>query len=117
MALCIAMSPFHLYASSAADTTRFIIQSDTTICKGVSVQLELRDPLPKDTVLPGVWKQLISGNQINPSSFNIKPFGYDKVNQYLYSIINRTVTRYDLKKNEVTIIPATNWPGDYSDFV
>lgn len=117
MALYIAMSPFHLYASSAADTSRFIIQSDTTICKGVSVQLELRDPLPKDTLLPGVWKQLISGNQINPSSFNIKPFGYDKVNQYLYSIINRTVTRYDLKKNEVTIIPATNWPGDYSDFV
>lgn len=117
MALCIAMSPFHLYASSPADTTRFIIQSDTTVCKGVSVQLELRDPLPKDTVLPGVWKQLISANQINPSSFNIRPFGYDKVNQYLYSIINRTVTRYDLKKNEVTIIPATNWPGDYSEFV
>lgn len=117
MALCIAMSPLHLHASSVADTTRFIIQSDTTICKGVSVQLELRDPLPKDTVLPGVWKQLITGNQINPSSFNIKPFGYDKVNQYLYSIINKTVTRYDLNKNEVTIIPATNWPGDYSEFV
>ncbi len=113
----MAMSQTHLHASYYADTTRFIIQSDTTICKGVSVQLELRDPLPKDTLLPGVWKQLISSSQINPSLFNIRPFGYDKVNQYLYSIINRTVTRYDLKKNEVTIIPASNWPGDYSEFV
>jgi gliding motility-associated-like protein len=117
MALLMAMSQTHLHASYYADTTRFIIQSDTTICKGVSVQLELRDPLPKDTLLPGVWKQLIGSSQINPSLFNIRPFGYDKVNQYLYSIINRTVTRYDLKKNEVTIIPASNWPGDYSEFV
>lgn len=117
MAAFIAMPQLRLHAFYSADTTRFIIQADTTICKGVSVQLQLRDPKPKDTVLPGVWKQLITSSQINPSLFNIKPFGYDKVNQYLYSIINRTVTRYDLKKNEVTIIPATNWPGDYSEFV
>lgn len=117
MVFFLAMSQPCLHASYTADTTRFIIQSDTSICKGVSVQLQLRDPLPKDTLLPGVWKQLITGNQINPALFNIRPFGYDKVNQYLYSIINRTVTRYDLKKNEVTIIPATNWPGDYSEFV
>lgn len=113
----MAMYQPYLHASYAADTTRFIFQSDTTICKGISVRLELRDPMPKDTVLPGVWKQLISSSQINPSLFNIRPFGYDKVNQYLYSIINRTVTRYDLKKNEVTIIPAGNWPGDYTEFV
>lgn len=113
----MTMSHINLHAFYSADTTRFIIQSDTTICKGVSMQIELRDPLPKDTLLPGVWKQLITSSKINPAQFNIKPFGYDKVNQYLYSIINRTVTRFDLKKNEVTIIPSANWPGDYSEFV
>jgi gliding motility-associated-like protein len=117
MALLMAMSYPDLHASYSADTSRFIIQSDTTICKGVSVQLQVRDPLSKDTVLPGVWKQLISATQINPALFNIRPFGYDKVNQYLYSIVNKTVTRYDLRRNQVTIIPATNWPGDYSEFV
>lgn len=117
MAIGIAMPQHYLLASIRPDTSRFIIQSDTTICKGVTVELQLRDPLPKDTILPGVWKLLISSTQINPAFFNIKPFGYDRVNQFLYSIINRTVTRFDLKKNEVKIIPAANWPGDYSEFV
>lgn len=117
MAVLMAMSQIDLHAAFSADTSRFIIQSDTTICKGESVLLQLRDPLPKDTVLPGVWKQLLAGGQMNPANFNIRPFGYDKTNQYLYSIINRTVTRYDLKKNQVTTIPANNWPGDYSEFV
>lgn len=67
-------------------------------------------------MLPGVWKLLIPGSSIDSNLFNIKAFGFDKTNQYLYSIIHQRVIRYNLKTNTVTAVPATNWPGDYTEF-
>ncbi len=67
-------------------------------------------------MLPGVWKQLIKASAIDSNLFNIKPFGYDKANQFLYSIIHKKIIRFDLKNNTVTSIPAANWPGDYTEF-
>ncbi|HEY1020635.1 MAG TPA: gliding motility-associated C-terminal domain-containing protein [Sediminibacterium sp.] len=96
--------------------TPFIYQKDTTICSGASVLLDLKDPPPRDSLLPGVWKLLIPGTAIDSNLFNIKAFGFDKANQYLYSIIHKRVTRYDLKNNTVSAIPANNWPGDYTEF-
>lgn len=96
--------------------TPFIYQKDTTICSGASVLLDLKDPPPRDSLLPGVWKLLIPGTAIDSNLFNIKAFGFDKTNQYLYSIIHKRVTRYDLKNNTVSAIPANNWPGDYTEF-
>lgn len=106
-----------LLALASADTTGMIIQADTTICKGASLDITLRSPKPKDTMLPGVWKQLIGAGAIDQAYFNIKPFGYDRTRQYLYSVFRRTIIRYDLKQNKVTTIPSNNWPGDYSEFV
>lgn len=96
--------------------TSFIRQKDTTICSGASVLLDLKDPPPRDSLLPGVWKLLIPGTAIDSNLFNIKAFGFDKANQYLYSIIHKRVIRYNLKNNTVAAIPADNWPGDYTEF-
>lgn len=93
-----------------------IRQKDTTICPGVSVSLDLLETTKKDTVLPGVWKLLIKGSSIDSNLFNIKPFGYNKANQYLYSIIHKKIIRFDFKANTISSIPANNWPGDYTEF-
>lgn len=103
-------------AQSSAGCKPFLCQKDTTICPGVSVTLNLVDPPAVDTVLPGVWKLLINGSSIDSILFNIKPFGYDKTNQYLYSIIHQRIIRFDLKNNSVSSVSATNWPGDYTEF-
>ena len=95
---------------------KLLYQKDTLICPGESVTLNLTPaPLP-DSVLPGVWKLLITKNAIDSTLFNIKPFGYDRANQYLYSIIHQRIIRYDLKNNAVSAINATNWPGDFTEF-
>ena len=94
----------------------FIRQKDTTICPGLSVTLNLLAPPAKDSLLPGVWKLLIPGNLIDSNLFNIKSFGYDKANQYVYSIYHKIIIRFDLKNNKVISIPAGNWPGDYTEF-
>lgn len=86
------------------------------ICPGVSVPLNLLDPPKKDSMLPGVWKLLIPGTAIDSNLFNIKAFGFDKVNQNLYSIIHQKVIRYNLKTNTITAVSASNWPGDYTEF-
>lgn len=67
-------------------------------------------------MLPGVWKLLIPGTAIDSNLFNIKAFGFDKANQYLYSIIHKKLIRYDLKNRTVSAVPADNWPGDYTEF-
>jgi gliding motility-associated-like protein len=103
-------------AQSSAPCSTFIRQKDTTICPGASVVLDLLDPPKKDSLLPGVWKLLIKGSAIDSVLFNIKPFGFDKANQYLYSIIHQKIIRFDLKNNSVSAIAATNWPGDYTEF-
>jgi gliding motility-associated-like protein len=100
--------------SSACD--RFLYQKDTLVCPSTSVLLNLIPAPAPDSVLPGVWKQLIAKSAIDSVLFNIKPFGYDKVNQYLYSIIHQKIIRYDLKNNSVSAINATNWPGDFTEF-
>jgi gliding motility-associated-like protein len=96
--------------------SKFLYQKDTVICPGSSVLLNLVPAPAPDTVLPGVWKLLIAQNAIDSVLFNIKPFGYDRVNQFLYSIIHQQIIRYDLKNNSVSSINATNWPGDFSEF-
>jgi gliding motility-associated-like protein len=95
---------------------KFLYQKDTVICPGSSVLLNLVPAPAPDTVLPGVWKQLIAQNAIDSVLFNIKPFGYDRANQFLYSIIHQQIIRYDLKNNSVSSINATNWPGDFTEF-
>lgn len=95
---------------------KLLYQKDTLICSGSTVLLNVVPAPAPDTVLPGVWKQLISKNAIDSVLFNIKPFGYDRVNQYLYSIIHQQIIRYDLKNNSVASINATNWPGDFTEF-
>ncbi len=67
-------------------------------------------------MLPGVWKLLIPGSAIDSNLFNIKAMGFDRTNQCLYSIIHKKIIRYDLKTNTVTALPATNWPGDFTEF-
>ncbi len=101
---------------SSSGCSPFIRQKDTVICPGSTVFLDLLPPPAKDSLLPGVWKLLIPGSSIDSTLFNIKAFGYDRANQYLYSIIHQKVIRYDLKTNTVTSIPANNWPGDYTEF-
>lgn len=96
--------------------TPFIRQNDTVICSGVSVTLDLVSPPVKDSLLPGVWKLLIAGSAIDSNLFNIKPFGYDKTNQVLYSIIHKKIIRFDLKTGTVSSLTANNWPGDYTEF-
>lgn len=100
---------------SSACTT-FLRQKDTVVCPGTTVLLDLLDPPKKDSMLPGVWKLLIPGTAIDSNLFNIKAFGFDKVNQYLYSIIHKKVMRYNLRNNTVIAVPADNWPGDYTEF-
>jgi gliding motility-associated-like protein len=100
--------------SSACD--RFLYQKDTLICPGATVLLNLMPAPAPDSVLPGVWTQLIPATAIDSVLFNIRPFGYDRVNQYLYSIIHQQIIRYDLKNNSVAAINATNWPGDFTEF-
>lgn len=94
----------------------FLYQKDTLICKNTSVSLSLIPAPAPDSILPGVWKQLIAKSSIDSVLFNIKSFGYDKTNQYLYSIIHQKIIRFDLKNNTISSITATNWPGDFAEF-
>jgi gliding motility-associated-like protein len=112
----ILMAMQAIGAAGQASCSSFIQQKDTLICPGQSVSLNLLAPPVKDTVLPGVWKLLIPGTSIDSNLFNIKAFGYDKANQFLYSIIHQKIIRYDLKTNTVSSVPANNWPGDYTEF-
>ena len=96
--------------------SKFIRQKDTVLCNGSAITLTLLDPAPIDSVLPGVWKLLIKGNSIDSNLFNLKPFGFDKSRQYLYSIIHQKIVRFDLKNNSISQVAATNWPGDYTEF-
>jgi gliding motility-associated-like protein len=77
----------------------------------------LQDPPAVDSFLPGVWKLIIPKTSIDSVLFNIRPFGFDKANQYLYSLIHQRITRYDLKNGTVSVVNATNWPGDFTEFV
>jgi len=95
----------------------FLRQKDTIVCAGTSLNLSLLPPPPADSVLPGVWKQLIKASALDSVLFNIKPFGYDRVNQYIYSIIHQRILRYDLKNGSISSVAAGNWPGDYTEFV
>lgn len=112
----MAIQAIHASGQSTSGCSPFLRQKDTVICPGVSVVLDLLAPPAKDSVLPGVWKLLIPGSSIDSTLFNIKAFGYDKVNQCFYSIIHQKILRYDLKTNTISAIPATNWPGDYTEF-
>lgn len=115
---CVLLNCFWSSTELSAQTSicnPFLYQKDTLICPGTSVTLNLQ-PALTDSVIPGVWKQLISKNAIDSVLFNIKPFGYDKANQYLYSIIHQRIIRYDLKNSSVSAINATNWPGDFTEF-
>ena len=104
-------------AQSPGACGSLIQQKDSTVCPGVTLHFNLIPPPSTDSLLPGVWKQLISGSAIDSNLFNIKPFGYDKARQWLYSIIHKKIIRYDLKTNTVISIPANNWPGDFTEFV
>ncbi|WP_298391301.1 gliding motility-associated C-terminal domain-containing protein [Hydrotalea sp.] len=95
---------------------KLIVQKDTTICKGDTVTLTAIKPVHVDSEPPGVWVLLINGNNIDQTAFNLKSYGYDKINQYLYSIINKRIIRYDLKTKINTEIFANNWPGNYTEF-
>jgi gliding motility-associated-like protein len=94
----------------------FLRQKDTIICSGSSVTLNLKDPPPPDSLLPGVWKLLIKHNAIDSILFNIRPLGYDAARQYLYSVNHQKIIRFDLKNNLVSSITADNWPGDFTEF-
>ncbi|GAC1531949.1 MAG: hypothetical protein NVS3B15_11800 [Sediminibacterium sp.] len=59
---------------------------------------------------------LVKGSDIDSVLFNIRPFGYDKANQYLYSIIHEKLIRFDLMNNSKTAVTAANWPGDFTEF-
>jgi gliding motility-associated-like protein len=96
--------------------TAFLYQKDTLICPNTPITLSLIPAPAPDSVLPGVWKLLIAKSSIDSVLFNIKAFGYDRVNQYLYSIIHQKIIRFDLKSSTVSSINATNWPGDYTEF-
>jgi len=110
------MQAIPVSGQSSSGCSPFLQQKDTTICPGASVVLGLLPPPAKDSVLPGVWKLLIPGSSIDSTLFNIKAFGYDKVNQCFYSIIHQKILRYDLKTGAISSVPATNWPGDYTEF-
>ncbi|MEK7200147.1 MAG: hypothetical protein AAB212_09560, partial [Bacteroidota bacterium] len=112
----LAAQSLPAFCQSSAACSSFIRQKDTIICPGISVSLNLLNPPKNDTLLPGVWKLLIKGTSIDSILFNIKPFGYDKANQYLYSIIHKKIIRFDLKANTISSIPANNWPDDYTEF-
>ncbi|MES2005125.1 MAG: gliding motility-associated C-terminal domain-containing protein [Bacteroidota bacterium] len=115
LSILLSLQVSAVLAQSSACTT-FIRQKDTVICPGATVSLDLLDPPKRDSMLPGVWKLLIPGNAMDSNLFNIKAFGYDKVNQCLYSIIHKRIIRYDLKTNTVVSVPADNWPDDYTEF-
>jgi gliding motility-associated-like protein len=115
--LCTVSLSTSIVFSQSAPCSPFIRTRDTIVCSGTNLTLDLLAPPPPDPVLPGVWRQLIKPGAIDSLLFNVKPFGFDQANQYLYSIIHQKVTRFDLKNNLVSSIPATNWPGDISDFV
>jgi gliding motility-associated-like protein len=108
---------YRAVAQQSNNCSPFLYQKDTTICPGTNVILNLIDPPAPDSLLPGVWKLLIKKNALDSILFNIKAYGYDKNRQYLYSIIHQRILRYDLKNNLVTTINATNWPGDFTEFV
>jgi gliding motility-associated-like protein len=115
--LCTLTLSTNLVCGQSTPCSPFIRTRDTVICAGTSLTLDLLAPPPPDSVLPGVWKLLISSGAIDSLLFNTKPFGFDQGRQYLYSINLQKITRFDLKNNLVSSIPATNWPGDISDFV
>lgn len=116
LSIVVAIQVVPVFGQLPAGCAPFIRQKDTTICSGASVLLDLLAAPPKDTLLPGVWKLLIKGSSIDTNLFNIKPFGYDKVKQYLYSIIHKKIIRFDLKNNSISSVPANNWPDDYTEF-
>ncbi len=93
-----------------------ITTRDTIICSGSSVHLSFKTNSVSSATLPGTWRLLIGAAFINQSAFNIKAFGYDVKRNYLYSILNKKITRYDLNANTSSVIPATNWPGNYTEF-
>jgi gliding motility-associated-like protein len=95
----------------------FIRTGDTIVCAGTPLTLNLLPAPPPDSLLPGVWKLLVTGSAIDSLLFHVQPSGFDKSRQYLYSINHQKITRFDLKNNTVTMVPATNWPGDYTEFV
>ncbi len=112
----MAMQSMVAISQSSSGCVPFIRQKDSTVCPGAAINLSLIAPKPKDSMLPGVWKLLIKSSAIDSNLFNIKPFGFDKANQYLYSIIHKRIIRFDLKNNTVTSVTANNWPGDYTEF-
>lgn len=114
--LFLALITFQEVKGQNAACSKFLYQKDTLVCPGTEVLLNLIPAPAPDSVLPGVWKLLIPKNAIDSVLFNIKPFGYDRVNQYLYSIIHQQIIRYDLKNNAVAAINASNWPGDFTEF-
>ncbi len=112
----MAIQAIPVSGQSSSGCTPFLRQKDTVVCPGTSVFLDLLPPPVVDTLLPGVWKLLIPGSSYDSTLFNIKAFGFDKVNQCFYSIIHQKILRYDLKTGTVSSVPATNWPGDYTEF-
>jgi gliding motility-associated-like protein len=114
--ILIALQASSVSAQSSFGCTPFIRQNDSVICPGASVTLDLLPPPAKDSLLPGVWKLLIPKSNIDSTLFNIRAFGYDRANQCFYSIMHQLILKYDLKTNRITSIPATNWPGDFTEF-
>ncbi len=114
--LLIAVLPFKQVNGQSNSCNSFLFQKDSLICPGAAVTLDLIPAPAPDSILPGVWKQLIFKSSIDSVLFNIKAFGYDRVNQYLYSIIHQKIIRFDLKNNTVSSIIASNWPGDFTEF-
>ncbi|NCI47610.1 gliding motility-associated C-terminal domain-containing protein [Sediminibacterium soli] len=115
LVLAVFFCSTELYSQSGCSP--FIRLRDTIVCSGTPLTLDLQPPPPPDSILPGVWKLLITRGAIDSLLFNLKSFGFDRVNQYLYSINYQRITRFDLKNNTVSSIPATNWPGDLTEFV
>lgn len=115
--LCTVSLSNNIVCGQSTPCSPFIRTRDTIVCSGTNLTLDLLPAPAPDAVLPGVWKQLIKPGAIDSLLFNVKPFGFDQANQYLYSIVHQKVTRFDLKNNLVSAIPATSWPGDISDFI
>lgn len=93
-----------------------IVNKDTTICKGATMQLKV----DVNTLGNSGWELLIPSTSYIGSQSNFQYAGFDPKNSILYSVLKTGSTNrayaFDLNSKMVTNIPMSGGPGELYDF-
>ena len=93
-----------------------ILQNDTTICLGTSIQLNaVGNCSGNNTGIPQ-WQLLIPGSSYTSGEINFNPNGFNQSTQTWYSVFkNGSVNRvyaFNLANNSVSSLPSINAPSE-----